>query len=353
MHPRYRKLIKHLSPADFAMVMATGIVSIAAYSVHYNFIAKSLFFLNNALYLLIWLLTILRLCFYPRQLWADLDSHANGLGFLSLVAATNVLAVQYVLLYQNHYVATILWVLGIIWWVILTYLIFSLLTIKEKKPNLAQGINGAWLLAIVATQSIAILTTFILPYFSAEYHTELSFFAISMWLWGGMQYIWMMTLIFWRYNFVHMGPGELTPPYWINMGAMAISTLAGSLLIQHAPDAPYLQSLMPFLKGFTVFFWASATWWIPLLLILGFWRHFIKRYPVRYTPLFWGLVFPLGMYSVATRQLNLAMQFDFLDSLAQTFMYAALVSWVITFYGLLHKAAHWLKPQGEKQHQRH
>src|SRR5699024_11557809 len=81
---------------------------------------------------------------------------SNGLGFLSLVAATNVLAVQYVLLYQNHYVATILWVLGIIWWVILTYLIFSLLTIKEKKPNLAQGINGAWLLAIVATQSIEI-----------------------------------------------------------------------------------------------------------------------------------------------------------------------------------------------------
>src|SRR5699024_12642351 len=95
--------------------MATGIVSIAAYNAHYNFIAKSLFFLNNALYLLVWLLTILRLCFYPRQLCVDLDSHANVLGFLSLVAATSVLTVQYVLLYKHHYVTKFILDLGLIW----------------------------------------------------------------------------------------------------------------------------------------------------------------------------------------------------------------------------------------------
>ncbi|SCD24697.1 MULTISPECIES: hypothetical protein [Brucella] len=34
---------------------------------------------------------------------------------------------------------------------------------------------------------------------------------------------------------------DLAPPYWINMGTMAISTLAGSLLILKAPHAPYLR----------------------------------------------------------------------------------------------------------------
>lgn len=57
------------------------------------------------------------------------------------------------------------------------------------------------------------------------------------------------------------------------MGAMAISTLADSLLILNSPDAPFLHSVLPFLKGITIFYWATGTWWIPMLLILGVWRH--------------------------------------------------------------------------------
>lgn len=43
------------------------------------------------------------------------------------------------------------------------------------------------------------------------------------------------------------------------MGAMAISTLAGSLLIINASDSPYLLSLPPFIKGFTVFYRVTGT----------------------------------------------------------------------------------------------
>ena len=57
------------------------------------------------------------------------------------------------------------------------------------------------------------------------------------------------------------------------MGAVAITTLAGAKLILGAPEWSFLTEILPFLKGFTLFFWAWATWWIPLLFILGFWRH--------------------------------------------------------------------------------
>jgi hypothetical protein len=46
----------------------------------------------------------------------------------------------------------------------------------------------------------------------------------------------MISLIFYRYTFFRFAPGDLSPPYWINMGAMAISTLAGALLIENAGD---------------------------------------------------------------------------------------------------------------------
>ena len=119
------------------------------------------------------------------------------------------------------------------------------------------------------------------------------------------------------------------------MGAMAISTLAGSLLILNAPDAPFLLSLLPFLKGFTVFYWATGTWWIPMLVLLSIWRHVYRRFPLRYDPLYWGAVFPLGMYSACTQQMLHAMDFGLLGFLPGLFLTVALVAWALAFWGLL------------------
>src|SRR6185437_9835916 len=163
---------------------------------------------------------------------------------------------------------------------------------------------------------------------------ELNFFAVSMWLWGGMLYIWIIALIFYRETFFVFSPGDLTPPYWINMGAMAISTLAGASLIHNAPDAAFLASVLPFLKGFTVFYWATGTWWIPMLLVLEVWQHLIRRFPLRYDPLYWGAVFPLGMYSFATKQMAAALGLPFLAPLASASFAVALAAWTIVFIGL-------------------
>ena len=78
-----------------------------------------------------------------------------------------------------------------------------------------------------------------------------------------------MTLIFYRYMFVAMAPEDFAPTDWINMGAAAISALAGATLVQHASLSPLAGEVVPFVKGLTLLFWAVATWWIPLLVVLG------------------------------------------------------------------------------------
>lgn len=103
------------------------------------------------------------------------------------------------------------------------------------------------------------------------------------------------------------------------MGAMAISTLAGSLRIINAPDTPFLLSLLPLLKGFTVFYWATGSWWIPMLVVLSIWRHVYRRFPMRYDPQYWGAVFPLGMYATCTQQMLHAMEFELLAFLPPSF----------------------------------
>ena len=331
--------IAGLSPAYFGMVMATGIVSIGADMLGLPLLARGLFALNLAVYVVLWALYLLRLLRHPRRFFDDMCDHLRGPGFFTAVAATGVLGSQCLLLAGNLAAGMALWGVAIVLWLTLTYAIFTILTIKETKPALDRGINGGWLLAVVATQSIAVLSALLAARIGQPYKLEMNFFALSMWLWGGMLYIWMMSLIFSRYTFFPFRPDDLSPPYWINMGAMAISTLAGSLLIVNAAEAPFLLSLHPFLKGFTVFYWATGTWWIPMLLVLGVWRHVYKRFPLRYDPLYWGAVFPLGMYAASTAELERAMGFGFLAWLPRLFLYVALAAWLAAFVGVLRSLA--------------
>ena len=330
-----------LSPANFGMVMATGIVSIALHLLDWPGAARVLLAINIVLYVGLWVLTVLRLLRHRARVVQDLTDHGRGPGFFTMVAGTGVLGSQCLLLGGPRSAAMALWCVTAALWLLLTYGIFAALTTKAVKPTLDRGISGTWLLAVVATQAIAVLGVLLAPGLPAGQREAMHFLALALWLWGGMLYIWIMALIFYRYTFFTLAAQDLTPPYWINMGAMAISTLAGSLLVMAAPQAPFLQTLRPFIEGFTLFYWASGTWWIPLLLVLGVWRYGLQRVPLRYDPMYWGAVFPLGMYAVCTFDLIHALDLPFLHWLPPLFALAAVLAWVVAFGGLLHRVAQW------------
>ncbi len=343
--------VRELSPACFAIVMATGIVSLAAHLLRMPRIAELLLRLNVAAYAILWLLTALRIAWFPRAVARDLVDHARGPGFFTVVAASGVLGSQLVLMADDIAMAKLLWMVGVVLWAGLNYTLFAAFTVKEHKPPLEEGLSGAWLLAVVAAQALAVLSADLAGHWDLPSRLELNFLALSMWLWGGMLYIWMISLIFYRYTYFRFAPRDLSPPYWISMGAMAISTLAGSLLVQNAPDAPLLTALLPFIKGFTIFYWATGTWWIPMLVVLALWRYLWKRFPLRYNTLYWGAVFPLGMYAACTYEMAQALDLRFLEPLAHAFLYIALAAWLAAFVGLLRSLAR-LFSRAERSEQR-
>ena len=55
---------------------------------------------------------------------------------------------------------------------------------------------------------------------------------------------------------------------------------------------------------------------------------------MRYDPQYWSVVFPIGMYAVATHEMSRVLAIGFLDSIPPLFLYAALAAWVTVTAGL-------------------
>ncbi|HEX6580747.1 MAG TPA: tellurite resistance/C4-dicarboxylate transporter family protein [Actinomycetota bacterium] len=328
--------IATLFPGSFALVMATGIVAIAAYQQGFETLARGFLAVNVIAYVVLWMLTIVRLVRFPGRVRDDIATHQRGAGFLTIVAGTNVLGSGVTLLTSWDGLALGLWIAGLVLWFVITYWFLTAVTVRAEKPPLESGIGGAWLLLVVSTESIAALGALLAPSLGGS--RGLLLVSILAHLVGLMLYVVVIGLIFYRWTFFPLSGEQVTPPYWINMGALAITTLAGSNIVVASGSWETSVGLVPFLTGTTLLAWGFATWWIPLLLAIGVWRHGVQRVPLRYDPQYWSLVFPLGMYAASTFRLEAALHVGLQSAIATTAFWIALAAWFVTAAGLIGSA---------------
>lgn len=285
-----------LHPGNFAMVMASGIISIGFSTLHFERLAEALYVYAVGAWLMLMALSALRALLYAPAVRDDLLNPRTVFSFFTLVAATDIVGL--LLLDRGHTaLALACWFFAFAAWCTLLYLAFSVLTFLTHEQNV-NVVHGGWLIAIVGTQSLVLLGARLAPdlgayagYMMVEVH--------MLWGLGLIFYGIFVTLFCYRICFLALRPEDMTPLLWVVMGAAAISASAGTTLLTEDPRLPFLAAQHAFIDGVTLMIWAWGTWWIPMLVLFGVWKHGVNRLPLRYEPILWSFVFPLGMYAVA------------------------------------------------------
>jgi tellurite resistance protein TehA-like permease len=182
---------------------------------------------------------------------------------------------------------------------------------------------------VVGTQSIAVAATS-LP---RPVPAALAVLAVGTWAVGVVLYLILATLLAGVRLAYPVRPAELTPVYWVFMGAAAISVLSGAQILR-LPPGRLEAAVHAAVAGLSVMLWAFGTWTIPLLLALGAWRHLVRRVPLSYEPGLWGIVFPVGMYGVASHELGAVLGLRWLVTLGHDEAWLALGVWAAVFLAM-------------------
>jgi len=358
-----KAVVKELHPAYFAMVMSTGIVSIAFDGLGIDPIARTLFVLNVGAYAVLCVLFFARATAFFDAFITDLKHPRRCWGFFTFVVGTNTLGSQFYMFSDLLVVAQGLWLVGLGSWVIFMYAIYFYLISQYGGP-LNDLVTGATLLTVVATQSVTVLGSQLSESFGSLsnfiYLVSLTHFAA-----GWVLYLIFIILVTQVLLTKQFEPLDWEGPYWIAMGAAAITTLAGSNMLLFLDMGNLYEATLVI----TYLAWAAGAWWIPILLYMDVWKftrldltdrpRWVTLFPWArlgfgrggrhfYEPPSWGRVFPMGMFTACTVALTEASGFEVLYLIPSGWGWFALVVWALTLLGMVRVVGRTLRDGGTR-----
>jgi tellurite resistance protein TehA-like permease len=325
--------IKDLDPGCFAFVMATSIISTGTFLLGPSWLSRVLLVIASAGFVVLGAALVIRLVLFRSSVSADALAPTRVFAFFTITAGMDVLGVRFAAA-GHPLVTTILAALAAVVWLGLTYGVPASLLVARTHDSVLGGVNGTWLLWAVSTQSLSVVASTLVTTWPSQ-SGLLAPVAVGLWSVGLLLYLLLVSLIMLRWLTVPMTPETLGPSYWILMGAAAISVLAGARILSLHAALPVVRATAGFVEGFSYAFWAFGTWWIPLLIVLGLWRHVGHHWPLTYESTLWSVVFPLGMYSVATLSFGKAAHLAFMEPLSRFMLWVAVAAWVVVAVAFL------------------
>ncbi|UYM07906.1 tellurite resistance/C4-dicarboxylate transporter family protein [Solicola gregarius] len=325
---RARGGVRTLAPVYFALVMASGAISVALHAADRQTLSRALFVVASVAYLVLLAMTIWRAVAFPRQVVADARDPQRAFGFFTVVAGSTVLGDRLVVAGQD-WLAYVLLVAAAAVWLVLGYLVPWMTLVRHDGPTALRRADGSWFIWAVASQSIAVLAGTLEPGADHAQH-GLAFLAFVAWAVGCFLYVTAVVLVGLRLVLYEVEPADFGPAYWVAMGAASITVLAGVRVAAMQTDV-VADVVHDIATGASLMFWAFASWLFPVLVAAGWWRHGVHHVRLTYQPALWSMVFPLGMYALASISLGDADELSWIAAVGRAEVWFALAVWVVTF----------------------
>lgn len=330
---RVRGAVRGLAPGYFALVMASGIISVGLKLEGFEALSAVLAWVCGIAYAVLVVLTAWKVARYRAAFLEEFNDPRRAFGFFTFVAGTNVLGVRLSMEGALGWTAGLMAV-ALLAWLVLGYVVpWTAVLGRTTRPVVATA-NGTWFIWVVASQSIAVASASLQPVAPDAMAGWLALLAVGSWSVGIFLYAAAGVLVMLRMMLYELRPIDLNAPYWVAMGACAITVLAGARIVEMA-DAPMVDATRGLVAGVSVVFWAFATWLIPPLVAAGLWRHWRHRVPLPYDATLWSIIFPLGMYAVAGIYLGQADALPVVGTIGAIELWVALVAWVIVLVAML------------------
>lgn len=313
----------------FTAVMATIMIASLTQWYGYEVIVPYFFFASLAILFSVVIFKAAQTVLFFKDVLEEILNPEKTLYFFTIVGAVSFLGICFSRMFHFHTTAQIFWYVSIGLWLIISLSTFSILFLNRKSEDrrIKDVLHGGWFFATVGTQSTALLGIIVAEQ-TIKQALFIQVFSIALWSVGASLYLIFMALLILRLMFYQFDSNTLLSPYWMNIGAAAVTAITGAVLHQHIQTVGgALTDLLPFLKGVSLFFWSFGLWWVPFLIILAIRKLICSGEGFAFTVGYWEIAFALGLYADSTIHMVALFEGRYLVVISTAFAIACITIW--------------------------
>ncbi len=304
------RILDAIPPASGAVVMGTGIVSIALLLDHQRTLSTILLVLDAVIWVALAGLLPARAVADRERFRADIRHPAA----LTSIAGTGVLGTRVTLLGWDWAGAALLVIAVAIW----------LGLVPQVLGHWQVPTIGASFILTVATESLALLGATLA---FGERAGWLLYASLAPFCLGLVLYAFVLS----RFQFRQLSVG--IGDHWVTGGALAISTVAAGRIALAAHHTGALSGAFGALKTIALVLWCVTMVWLPALIAAE-----LIRPRLTYNVRRWSTVFPVGMYAACSFVVGRLTGTTGITDFARVWVWIAFAVWLLVLAAMLRRA---------------
>jgi C4-dicarboxylate transporter/malic acid transport protein len=348
-----REIVREFNPNWFTVTMGTGIVSIVMNQIPLHIdglfeAARVLWLLNIALFVACSALFIARTLWFPETIRTLLAHPVQSMFLGAIPMGLATLVNGFVAFSPSLVGGTSFTIAQVMWWgdavlavtsgLLVPYMMFT------EQDHALERMTAVWLLPIVPAEVTAASAGQLAPHLIAGSAQLLVAVGAVLWALSVPLAIAILAILFLRLALHKVPPAETGVSTWLTLGPLGTGALGMILLGEASRDALAATPLasvgaVAFSFGIIagLLLWAYGLWWWTIAIAFTL-RQAQTELPFNMG--WWGLTFPLGVYTAATFALARATGAELFAIAGTCFAILllglyAVVAWR-TAHGLLH-----------------